>query len=284
MKYKEILLKPNLDKQNSAWCLNAAADQLVQLGMTPLLEQEYAPYMNQPGCVLGELPQLLERCHLILPIGGDGTILQCVPQAIQVDKPILGINTGRVGFLTQMESSELDKLDRLAQDDIPVEERMLLEAVLIGEDGEQRCHTVLNDIVIHHDQNKLADLMVFSGTRQIACHRANGIIFATPTGSTAYSLSAGGSIADPTLSVLLMTAICPYSAYNRSYILPADKEYTVGADADSALHLSFDGQQRESITHNQTLRVRKSKQRVQFLDIGLRDFYSNLYDKLSLRR
>ena len=273
-----ILLIPNTDKKNSLCCANEIAAELVQLGITPLADKQYAGKIS--GCVFDTFDRLLERCDLLLPIGGDGTILRVMAHATQANKPILGINTGTVGFLTQLEPSELHALEKLKAGQYTIENRMMLEVKL----GNEVRKNVLNDIVIQTKGGNLTSLVVERGDKTIAVQRANGLIFATPTGSTAYSLAAGGSIADPELEVIILTAICPHSAYNRSFILPAEGEYTIGTPDGEHLRLSFDGEDAGELYGDEKILVRNSKSQARFINIGLRDFYSSIYDKLNIRR
>ena len=282
----KVLLRPNLKKKNSASCLDRTIDTLVALGAVPMLDNAFQPHVrHRDGCVFGAFEELLRRCDLLMSIGGDGTLLHTVNYAVGADKPLIGLNTGRVGFLTQMEDCEPDSLALLVQGRYTIQNRMLLE-VQVEDAGEAKTFRALNEVVISRGSHRLGEIGVYCDEKLVVRHRADGLIFATPTGSTGYSLSAGGAVADPSLSVVLMTAICPFSTYNRSLILPPERVYCVRLEEEEAgsMDILADGDEVARVGADQTVRVKRSETQVRLIDLDRRDFYSNLRDKLLLRR
>lgn len=284
----KILLRPNLDKQNGLLCTQKTVEILVKLGIIPMLDIQHREYIDaDTGCVFGNFLDMLPDCDVLMPIGGDGTIMGTAPFAVSADKPIVGVNAGRVGFLAQLELHELHRLERLVTGDYMILHRMMLE-LLVPHDKGATSHVALNDIVIRHgDADRIVDIEVRHQNKLIVSHRADGLIFSTPTGSTAYSLSAGGPIVSPELSLILMTVICPQSALNNSLVLPPDNAYTVRevpGNNQSGLYLSVDGQRVGKLVDGQAVVVKQSATHAKFIDLGLRDFYSNLNEKLSRRR
>lgn len=277
-----ILLCPNLNRQNGLRCTQLTAEKLVSLGARPMMDEAYRePVGEIAGCVYGNYRQLLKDCQALMPIGGDGTILGVVQDAVSAAKPILAVNGGRVGFLTQLEMDELDHLHLLLDGKYTVQRRMMVEVEL--EDG--RKFGALNDVVISRgDVQSIADIQVCQEETLIAEHRADGIIFATPSGSTAYSLSAGGPISDPGMKLIIMTTICPHSTFRRSLLLPAQsKSYTVIARSDRLI-VSADGRRVDTLFQDHAVTVRGSSDEVMLIDLGLREFYSRVNEKLSWRR
>lgn len=273
-----VLLIPNFDKKDSVPCTNKAIEILLRLSAVPMLEQSLRPCVQErPGCVFGEFSALLSRCDVLLAIGGDGTVLHAMRHAVEADKPLMGVNTGRIGFLAQIEGSELECLKLLVQGNYGVERRMLLEAV---NGGNGRSVYALNDVIVTRDIRRLMEVTVYSGDNLIIRHRADGLIFATPTGSTAYSLSAGGPVVDPALSLILVTAICPHSNYNRSFVLPADAVYTVRPEGDAVMEVVVDGEYVDRIARGESVRIRRSEKGAKLIHLGLRDFYTNLRKKM----
>jgi len=278
----KIFVIPNLEKQDSVPCTNSALRRLVSLGAVPVLDEKFrACIANPAGCVFGRAGELIPDCDVLLAIGGDGTILNTV--TANPDKPVIGINTGRVGFLTQLEGGELDRLDLLVQGRYRIQERMMLE-MEVGPPSEMRRWTALNDIILSRGYNKISELGIYHCGDLIVRHRADGVIFSTPTGSTGYSLSAGGAVVDPSLSAILLTAICPYSSFNRSLILPPDQVYTVHMEEQGDMSILVDGEMVRRMDAGQDIRIRQSPKRARLIDLGLRDFYKNLREKLILRR
>lgn len=284
----KVLLYPNLEKRDGLACTQETVAKLLELGAQPLLDAELQAQVGTiPGARYGKFSELLGECDVLLPVGGDGTILRAARHAVQVDKPILAVNAGRVGFLTQLERDELEGLRRLTEGNYTVHRRMMLEAVLI-QGGKPRRFAGLNDVIISRsDADQMVDICVHAEDRMIARHRADGLVFATPTGSTAYSLSAGGPVVDPSMTMLLLTAICPHSTFHRALVLPTHCDYTVtekGGNNPKGLTISVDGRRIGKIHSEQSVVVRKSKSSAQFIDLGLRSFYTSVNEKLSWGR
>lgn len=289
----KILIKPNLDKQDAPRCANEAAKVLLKIakkrGRTVEIlfpEDDKAYIEAAEGVSFGSESELLKLCDIVMPIGGDGTIMRAAQPAAKAGKPVLGINAGNLGFLSQIERTELNELERLFDGKYGILERMMLEACV--ENGSSAStYTALNDVVTRHgDADRIVSIEIRQGGKLIASHRADGVIFSTPTGSTAYSMSAGGPIAPPELSVILMTAICPHSAFNCSMVLSPELEYTVREQPlgqAGGMYVSVDGVRVDKLHSDGSVTVRKSGTAAKFIDLGLREFFNNLNQKLSWR-
>ena len=282
-----ILLCPNLDKAIGLDCTRRTAETLAALGAVPLLDATFREQVGDIPCEFGSFPSLLTRCDVLMPIGGDGTVMRAARHAVTADKPVLAVNAGRVGFLPQVELDELDNLRRLIHGNYTVHRRIMLEAELI-QGGKPRRFSALNDVVVNRSD---VDRIVYIEVRQektlIARHRADGLIFSTPTGSTAYSLSAGGPIVDPGMTMILMTAICPHSTFHRSMVLPTSQDYAVTECSPHnarGLAVSVDWRRIGRIGKGETMTVRRSASCVRFIDLGLRSFYDNVNEKLNWGR
>lgn len=284
----KVLLRPNFDKTGSMECTRDTMDKLLELGMLPMMDEKRATeaeICSDSGCKIGRFEELLRECDILLTIGGDGTILHAVQASLRSGKPLLGINTGRIGFLTQLESNELEHLALLKKGSYGILRRMMLEATLTTP-KEEKVFTALNDIVITRgDSNRLAEIEIVSGGAQVARHRADGMILATPTGSTAYSLSAGSSVAYPSLELILMTAICSHSHFNHSIILSPEEEYLVRqmpGGTGQSLQVNVDGSQVGRLEGDGCITIRRAPVSADFIDLRLRDFYSCVDEKLAL--
>lgn len=286
-----IFIKPNLNKSASRSCANTTAEILFEIAkrrgktvevMFPESDREYLDMRE--GVTFGPEGELIERCDIVMPIGGDGTIMRAAPSAAMAGKPVLGVNAGHLGFLAQAELHELHEVERLFTGEYGILERMMLEA-RVENNGETAVYTALNDVVARHgDADRIVSIEVRQGEKLIASHRADGMIFSTPTGSTAYSMSAGGPIVSPELSVILMTAICPHSAFNSSLVLSDEPEYTLRETYSSGaggIYVSVDGVRVNKLREGGCVTVKKSGTAVKFIDLGLRDFFGNLNKKLS---
>lgn len=207
---------------------------------------------------LAEITRALAGCDAAVAIGGDGTIMHAAKAAAPAGCPVLGINAGRLGFLAGLEKNELDALPALLTGRFAAEQRRLLE-VCVMRDGA--CHSrvlAINEAVVSRGGlSRLVDLRVEDrGCPLLSC-RADGVILATPTGSTAYSLSAGGPVVDPALDCLLVTPICPHTLAARCHVLPPQAELTVWAQVDGGdAYLTVDGEESIAIGPQDAVTVR----------------------------
>lgn len=284
----KILLYPNVEKPNVHASTQKTVEKLLKMHLQPMLDDRFRSLVGEwDGCLYGKFSELLGLCDVLMPIGGDGTIMRSARHAAHAGKPILAVNAGRLGFLSQIEPHELGSLRLLIEGKYSIVQRMMLEAVLV-QGGKPRRFTALNDVVISRsDADKIVDIHVHQGEKLIARHRADGLIFSTATGSTAYSLSAGGPIVDPELHLILLTAVCPHSTFNRSMVLPSHCEYTVSEKSafnPKGLTISVDGRRIGKIHNEETVLVRKSGVSASFIDLGLRSFYTCVNEKLGWGR
>lgn len=216
---------------------------------------------------------------IAMVIGGDGTLLGVAPQCARYSVPVVGINLGKVGFLTEVEETELENaVSRVLSGDYVTEKRMLLKVCI---NDEKKGFHALNDTVITKpDGIKLLDVDLYSGDELVYHYRADGLVIATPTGSTGYSISAGGPVVDPTMDLYIATPICAHMLSTRSAVLPATKEVVVGISADSAI-VSTDGERKVIITPRDRVRISKSKYTLDLIKLGNANFYETLIKKLS---
>jgi len=218
-------------------------------------------------------------CDLIITVGGDGTILHHGKQAAKLGKPLLGINTGRLGFMTSVEKKELDKLKLLKAGNWRVCSRMMLDVEIGGE-----THLALNDAVFYKDINsKLPDFYVSAKGTTISEIRADGLIISTPTGSTAYALAAGGPIIEPWLDCIELTPLCAHSLFGRPMILSAENPVTVGFEGASenlAVFASVDGLTGIEFKKGEKAVIKKSALRLSLIDLDGTSFYGAVSNKL----
>jgi NAD+ kinase len=218
-------------------------------------------------------------CDLVITIGGDGTILHHGKKAAQLGLPLLGINTGRLGFMTSLELDELDKLELLREKKWEISSRMMLDVTIGGE-----TFPALNDVVFLKDINsKLPEFKVGANDTVVSEIRADGLIVSTPTGSTAYALSAGGPIIEPWLDCIELTPVCAHSLFGRPMILSAENPLTVQFEGKSETHRVFasvDGEQKIEFKNGESAAIRKSALHLDLINIGGRNFHSAVSNKL----
>jgi NAD+ kinase len=225
-----------------------------------------------------------DEIDALLTLGGDGTLLRGARFLAGRQVPILGFNLGRLGFLTTCGIEELEPaVTKLAGGEFRAEARMALEASAITVDGSERKRwTALNDVVLHKGGfARMLQLRVAANGEAIATYAADGIVIATPTGSTAYNLSAGGPVVVPTVESILLTAISPHTLSVRPLVLPPSVEVTVRAeDGPEELLVTVDGQVGATFTSGETLAVRRSDKSVLIVRFPGTTFFSRMRRKL----
>lgn len=224
------------------------------------------------------------EADILIVLGGDGSILEAARRAAQRGTPILGINLGRLGYMAELEIGELDELDRLFTGDYHIDARSMLRVELFsGSELKSFCYA-LNDAVISNGSvSRMIDLELSEGGSLVTTYRADGLIIATPTGSTAYSMSAGGAIVDPRVSCFCATPICPHSFIARPLIFSDDAVLEVRniCVREKMLYLTVDGRMNFELYRNQTVRITKSSMQTRLIRLKSYGFFRKLRQKMS---
>lgn len=218
------------------------------------------------------------NCEAILAVGGDGTLLRANTAAVKLDLPVLGINVGRVGFLAELEMDQLDEaFAKLAQNDFSIQERMMLKVTL----GDESVFA-LNDVVVSRGgYARLIGMNASVNEDLIGSFIADGLIVSTPTGSTGYSLSAGGPIICPEVECMLLTPVCAHSLQHRPVITSASQNIAIQlTDAVKAM-VSVDGRERFTLHANEQLLVTRADKMARFIHLSPRSFFGTIRIKLS---
>ncbi len=224
------------------------------------------------------------ECEFLIVLGGDGTLIRAATQVAPLGIPILGVNTGHLGFLTEVENAELfDHLDQLLSGDVALEERLMLTARVFRAGQQVLEVTALNDAVVSKGPRaRLVHLDVAVGGTSAARYRADGIIIATPTGSTAYSLSAGGPIVGPTVDVLLLTPICPHTMNSRAMVVAGTEQIAITVvESPGEVGLSADGSDPFTLLKDDVVKVSRSPFTAKLVRRPTYRFYDVLRKKLS---
>lgn len=224
------------------------------------------------------------EADILVVFGGDGTILETARRAAQRGTPILGINLGRLGYMAELEMSDLDLLDRLFTGEYELEKRSMLRVELFsGSELRSFCHA-LNDAVISNGSvSRMIELELSEGGVPVTTYRADGLIVATPTGSTAYSMSAGGAIVDPRVDCFCVTPICPHSFAARPMIFSDSSVLEVRniCAREKMLYLTVDGRMNFELYRNQIVRVTKSNIQTSLIRLKKCGFYHKLRQKMN---
>jgi NAD+ kinase len=228
-----------------------------------------------------ELPDDLD---LVFVFGGDGTLLRAAEAVGRSGVPLLGINFGHLGFLSELERSDLDDgLKRLLDNGFIVEERLVLEAE-VDQDGRMETLRALNDIIVAKvNTGRAVRLAVSLGGEPLVSWAADGVIVATPTGSTAYSFSAGGPVVSPHLDCIIVTPVSPHGLFARSVIVPPDEDVELLLDdLDDAASLSADGLPAIKLSPGARVRIRAAKDRIRLAKLQPRPFWRLVREKFHL--
>lgn len=277
-----IAIFPNFQKPNALPCARQVCSRLHNLGVQVYTDTAYrAEFSMQPYVEYGVFSDLARRMDIVIAIGGDGTILRCAKQMIGSPAKLLGINTGHLGFMAALEADQLDELGRLVRGEYFLSERMLLSGILKGE-GDRICFTALNDIAVSGMYGKVFDFTVLSDDVPVGRFRADGVICSTPTGSTAYALSAGGPIMEPELSCIEIALICPHSLFNRPLLLSADRTLRIRHTAGEMRNicLSADGEPPIAFPSSYALEIRRSSCSISLIGMKGNSFYDAVNRKL----
>lgn len=254
--------------------------------------ERFCQAQTSPGDDENRFAQSVRESQCVLVLGGDGTLLQAARDTFGMDIPLLGINLGTLGYLAEADMQDVEQmLDKLLQDQYVREERMMLEGTIYREtdntEKSLRDAYALNDIVVSRCGSlQILTLRIFVNGQFLNAYSADGIIIATPTGSTGYNMSAGGPIVEPGASLLLMTPICPHTLNTRSIVLAPEDEVRIeipqGRDGQlQTVEANFDGSHKITLQTGDSILIRRASKTVGFLKLGSESFLTVLHKKMS---
>lgn len=229
------------------------------------------------------LESVYAEADILIVLGGDGSILEAARRAVHRGTPILGINLGRLGYMAELEMSELDQLGKLFSKEFYLEKRAMLRVELYSGGDLKSFSYALNDAVISNGSiSRIVDLELLQNGSLVTRYRADGLIIATPTGSTAYSLSAGGAIVDPSVRCVCVTPISPHSLTARPLIFSENSVLEIRNTCvrEKMLYLTVDGRMNFELYRNQIVRVTKSKMETNLIRLKPSSFYNKLRQKM----
>jgi NAD+ kinase len=252
-------------------------------GIEVLIRQNIPAPITSRHCLVENIAKAPSNLSCIVVLGGDGTFLSAIRWVQDTGIPVLGVNLGGFGFLTETPVDQLfPVMQKVIQDDYKTQERILLSATVVR-DGEQRaCQTVLNDVVINKEAlARIAHIHTYIDEDYLTTFKADGLVVATPTGSSAYSLSAGGPIVHPSLKTIILTPICPFTLINRPLIVPDTVTIKIKIEeGDSNIFLTFDGQVGLHVTHHDAILINKAPHTIHMIRTPGQSYYDVLKAKL----
>lgn len=256
------------------WCAEA--------GIEAVLDKETAVLASDAAAAVVSKPDLPAHADVLLVLGGDGTLLSVARLVGDLGVPILGVNLGGLGFLTAITADEMyPALEALRRGDLVIDERIMLAARVTRQGERLTDYVALNDVVITKSAvSRIITLGVAVEGQFATGYRADGLIISTPTGSTAYSLSAGGPIVFPTMDAMVLTPICSHTLTNRPIVLPGTQVLTVTLETDQDVMLTLDGQVGFALKWGDTVEIRRAASRTRLLRLPQKHFFTVLRTKL----
>jgi len=279
MKNIAIVAKPHGDRVLPL--LEEICSFLSGHGLNILKEKRTADVMGDTTYSTDE--EIRNKADMVIVLGGDGTLISAVRILGKKETPILGINLGRLGFLTETRASDAVKAIKSVLDgDYRMERRMKLHSHLLEDDEKVLEIDVLNDLVINKaDVARIIEMSLFINGVLVNEYRADGLIVATPTGSTAYSLAAGGPIVHPSLETMIITPICPQGLSNRPIVISDDSEIEIRINTDGErVSITYDGQIYHQLDTEKTITVKKSSTSTHLIVPKDKNYYALIREKL----
>ena len=285
---KTVALIANFNIAEKANAAYAVADRLLAHCQTVLISSAYKErifraHRSRSEFVFRTPEEIYREAEMVVVLGGDGFMLEAARRAAPTGIPILGINMGRVGYMTELEIDELALIDLVFDGAYTVDERAMLAIRVKSREGQCKASTyALNDAVVANGSTaRIVDLMLSDNGEQIFTYRADGLVIATPTGSTAYSLSAGGPIVEPKLSCICVTPICPHSLLARPLIFSDEAHLEVKniCTREKVLHLTVDGRATYDLYYGDTVEITKSELKTKLVRVKQESFYSKIRTK-----
>lgn len=283
---KTIGIIANVDRDTDYTYTKKLTESIINHGGTVLITDADSPVESLGGICCSK-EYFLESCEAIICLGGDGTFLRVAQKVYDKAIPILGINLGNLGFLTEVDRTEIDQaVELLIENKFQIEERMMLQATVFRKNQEPVTDIALNDVVITRGAvSRIIHIKAYINDIFVDSFPGDGLIISSPTGSTAYSLSAGGPIVSPDTEMMLITPICPHILYSRSIVVKEDSavKAIVNEDFQHNALVALDGERGYEIKGGDIVEIKKSPYKIKLINIKSRNFFSILRKKIYYR-
>lgn len=272
----------NMDKSGSLALTKEMVEWFESNGNNVLLMEQAAISINRQDIGYAKI-DLYKKSDILFVIGGDGTLLRVAREVAAIGIPILGINMGHLGFIAEVEVKDIfSSLGKVLNNDYKIEERMMIEASIYRQSGIIKTFYALNDICFTKGAlSRIIKLDTYVNDEYVSTYNADGLLISTPTGSTAYSLSAGGPIVCPNVNVMIITPICSHSLSSRAIIVSKNDVICVDAfDNDDSVYLTADGQEGYRLWQGDKVYIKRSSFTAKFIKVSNLSFYDVLRTKL----
>ena len=273
---KNLLLYPNPIKDSELIVTRQTAEYLCHLGFTVYISDKFSvdhceTYHDTPP-----------SCDAMIVIGGDGSMIDALPLALTMDIPVLGINLGKVGFLNELEPTEISLLEQLKLNNYTVDQRLLMDVEVV--EGQRRFYSAfpaVNDLVVSRKiENTIASVRVYYNGTKALDYRADGVVISTPIGSSAYALSCGGPMLTHELDAISLTPICPHSFLNRSMVFPDSAVIDIENLGEHSLAVIVDGRVLTEISCGGICTLRKSAKTLKMISLKGEGHLQSIFKKL----
>lgn len=278
---KNIGIYVNMDKASSDTLLKDCLEFLIKEGFKVALLEGQIKY-EHPNVNYYDKGSFFGKPDCILVLGGDGTLLSVARRCCFNKVPLFGINLGKLGFLTEGEAANYkEPLDALAKMDYYIEKRMMLTCIIKKKSRQWQEYVALNDVLVKSRGFRMMEAKAYASGSFIDGIRADGLIISTPTGSTGYSLAAGGPVVDPRTKAMILNPICPHRLHDRAYILPDDEEITLEfGKREKQLVVTFDGQTTVSVSPDDAICVKKSPYTTRLIRLNKMNYFDRIRLKM----
>lgn len=286
---KSIALITNFNIHDKANAALRVAEELLRYGTRVLIpsvnkDKIFRMRKNQKEYVYLPLEEVYAEADCVIVLGGDGSILDAARRCAPLGKDLLGINLGHLGYMAELDMMKLDELARVVAGEYFIDERAMLSVEIFNQNGGRKAESfALNDAVISNGSvARIVDLELYESGEMVSAFRADGLIVATPTGSTAYSMSAGGPIADPKLACLCVTPVCPHSLSARPMLFRDDAVLEVKnvCQREKMLYLTVDGRINFELYRGDSVKITRSPMATRLVRLKESGFYTKLQEKM----
>ena len=285
MEHRKIILYPNIES-DPGFDMTRKVGKILEKGgwdtvLCPAFIDKSTMSELPTGYTYSDIEEEILTAAMIITLGGDGTILRAARAAADLSVPILGINLGGKGFMAELEAEDVGLLESVTLGEYKMETRIMIDVEVLREGEVVSSDYALNDIVVKGD-NKVIDLTIFGDNQKITHFSGDGAVIATPTGSTAYSMSAGGPIVDPAAKNIIITPLCAHILEARSFVLVLGRIVTIeiGCRKSNPAYISVDGGDHINIQSGDTVKVFKSERTTRLVRLSDKSFYRKVSEKL----
>ncbi len=280
----KFFIIPNMTRENTLSVTTKLLKEIENLDCISYMDSSLeTEFVNNRKVNFGNREELIPLSDMVVSVGGDGSFINAAKIAMEYDKPLLCINAGKLAYLACLESDELHLLSNVINGKYVTEKRMTLEASVLDKSGRIIYHSnCINDAVVSRSGViRIMKLSVSCNGAPLIHYTADGAIVSTPTGSTAYSLSAGGPVIDPCVESILLTPVCPHSVFSRSVVLGGNSALEITHDNSGEAILSCDGQSAVPIPEGAVVSIKRSEKCALFVKIKSDTFIDVLNKKIS---